>query len=110
MTAPAEKIPSYLQGMEKQQTLEKALQRAQQFGAGPLEAAPFASERGERQAGGRVARKAGGRVDEKAESAKLIRAAEVAKKNIGKQTETILDAPDEHVVKALAVANKNFEG
>jgi hypothetical protein len=110
MTAPAEKVPEYLRGMEKQQTLEKALQRAQQFGAGPLEAAPFASERGERNTGGRVARKAGGRVDEKSEVAKLIRAAEVAKKNIGKQTETILDAPDEHVVKALAVANKTFEG
>jgi hypothetical protein len=102
MTAPAEKVPEYLRGMEKQQTLEKAIQRAQQFGAGPLEAAPFASQRTER--------KSGGRVDAKAAADKLIRAAEVAKKNIGKQTETILDAPDEHVVKALAVANKTFEG
>jgi hypothetical protein len=102
MTAPAERVPEYLRGMEKQQTLEKALQRAQQFGAGPLEAAPFSSER--------TQRKSGGRVDAKAAADKLIRAAEVAKKNIGKQTETILDAPDEHVVKALAVANKTFEG
>jgi hypothetical protein len=102
MTAPAEKVPQYLQGMEKQQSLEKAIQRAQQFGAGPLEGAPFASDRKER--------KSGGRVDAKAATAKLIRAAEVAKKNIGKQTETILDAPDEHVVKALAVANSQAEG
>jgi hypothetical protein len=102
MTAPAEKVPEYLRGMEKQQTLEKALQRAQQFGAGPLEAAPFASQRTER--------KSGGRVDAKAAAEKLIRAAEIAKKNIGKQTETILDAPDEHVVQALAVANRQIEG
>lgn len=58
----------------------------------------------------RQGRKAGGRVSFDAQADKLVRNAELAKKNIGKQTETILKAPDEHVVQALKVANENFEG
>lgn len=40
----------------------------------------------------------------------LIRAADLAKKKNGMQTEQILSAPDEHVVKALKVANHHIEG
>jgi hypothetical protein len=58
----------------------------------------------------RQGRKAGGRVSFDAQADKLIRNAEFAKKNIGKQTENILKAPDEHVVQALKVANENLEG
>jgi hypothetical protein len=58
--------------------------------------------------GGRVARASGGRIIHEDAADKLIRAAEIAKKNIGKQTETILEKPDEHVVQALAVANRHI--
>jgi hypothetical protein len=61
--------------------------------------------------GGRIERASGGRIGlHESEADRLIRMAEVAKKNIGKQTESILNAPDEHVVRALAVANRNLEG
>lgn len=60
--------------------------------------------------GGRIGRKAGGRIGHHYEAARLVKAAELAKKNHGKQTETILNAPDEHVVKALSVANRSIEG
>lgn len=60
--------------------------------------------------GGRIERKSGGRVGHHYHAARLVKAAELAKKNHGKTTETILNAPDEHVVKALAVANKHIEG
>jgi hypothetical protein len=69
-----------------------------------LEAAP------ERAAGGRIGRKTGGRVSVDTEADRLVRAAESAKKDIGKGTEGILNAPDETVVKALKVANENLEG
>lgn len=39
---------------------------------------------------------------------KLIRMAEAAKRSIGKHTEEILKAPDEHVVRALDIANKHI--
>jgi len=58
--------------------------------------------------GGRVARASGGRIVHEDAADKLIRAAEIAKKSIGKQTETILEKPDEHVVQALAVANRHI--
>lgn len=63
-----------------------------------------------RKHGGRIARKAGGRISAETEAERLVRAAESAKKNIGKGTEEILNAPDERVVKALKVANEQFEG
>jgi hypothetical protein len=58
----------------------------------------------------RQGRKAGGRVSHETIADGLVRAAEVAKKNIGKQTETILNKPDETVVRALKIANQNLEG
>jgi len=55
----------------------------------------------------RMGRATGGGV--KATTAQqLIRMADDAKKNIGKQTEAILEAPDEHVVRALDIANKHI--
>lgn len=60
--------------------------------------------------GGRIGRKAGGRISAESEAMRLMNAAEIAKKNIGKHTESILNKPDEVVVKALQIANKNLEG
>jgi len=65
----------------------------------------------EESTGGRINRATGGRIgSHDAAADRLVRMADAAKKNIGKQTESILNAPDEHVVKALAVANRNLEG
>jgi hypothetical protein len=65
----------------------------------------------EESTGGRINRANGGRIgSHDAAADRLVRMADAARKNIGKRTETILNAPDEHVVKALAVANRNFEG
>lgn len=58
----------------------------------------------------RVGRKAGGRISAESHAADLIRRAEIAKKNIGKHTEALLNKPDETVVKALQIANQNLEG
>jgi hypothetical protein len=58
--------------------------------------------------GGRIGRASGGRIapDSKADS--LVRAAEVAKKDINKSTEPLLDQPDETITRALAVAKKHI--
>lgn len=66
------------------------------------------SQQAGQASGGRVARASGGRIVHEDAAEKLIRAAEIAKKSIGKQTETILEKPDEHVVQALAVANRHI--
>jgi hypothetical protein len=58
----------------------------------------------------RVGRKAGGRISAESHAADLMRRAEIAKKNIGKHTEALLNKPDETVVKALQIANQNLEG
>ena len=58
---------------------------------------------------GRPTRATGGRIGNaimKADS--LIRDAERAKKNLGKQTEDMLELPDEHITKALAVAKAHI--
>lgn len=55
--------------------------------------------------GGRVGRASGGRIDVLRGARALMRAAENAKKNISKTTETILDQPDEIVAHALKMAN-----
>jgi len=59
---------------------------------------------------GRIGRKAGGRISAESHAADLMRRAEIAKKNIGKHTEALLNKPDETVVKALQIANQNLEG
>ncbi len=79
-------------------------------------ATTFETQRSKEQAkqgqahGGRIGRKAGGRISHHYDAARLVKSAELAKKNLGQQTESILNAPDEHVVKALSVANKSIEG
>lgn len=73
--------------------------------AAGLQALPGAEENIER-----AGRKHGGRISAETQADRLIRAAESAKKQVGKNTEAILNAPDEHVVKALKVANENLEG
>lgn len=57
--------------------------------------------------GGRIGRATGGKVTGSI-AQRLVAAAEKAHKYHQKTTEEILDAPDEHVVKALAVAKKNI--
>lgn len=59
----------------------------------------------------RPQRRSGGRVaSHEVHADRLIAAAERAKRQIGKQTQSILDKPDEIVVKALQIANQNLEG
>lgn len=65
-----------------------------------------AYENAERADGGRVGRATGGRVGADVEAEALIRAAERAKKNFNKTTEPLLNAPDNHIAKALEVANR----
>ena len=58
-----------------------------------------------------VGRKAGGRVNKQgaeARAEKLIRMAETAKKHVNKTTETLLQAPDEAVAKALKIAQAHI--
>jgi len=59
-----------------------------------------------RALGGRVGRATGGRVGVDVEADALVRAAERAKKSFNKTTEPLLNAPDNHIAKALEVANK----
>lgn len=57
--------------------------------------------------GGRVGYRSGGRIlDHGSKADALVRAAESARKTISGTTEPLLDLPDEHVVKALAVAGE----
>jgi hypothetical protein len=58
--------------------------------------------------GGRIERKAGGKVgvDHSSLAANLVRAAELAKKKESRVTEPLLETPDEHIVKALSLANE----
>lgn len=53
----------------------------------------------------RIGRKSGGAVNHSARAQALIKAADRAKKALNGHTEQILGMPDEHVVRALAVAN-----
>lgn len=58
--------------------------------------------------GGRIERATGGPVSRAMTADVLISAVDAAKKRGQKTTETILSAPDEHVVKALEIANNNI--
>ncbi len=60
----------------------------------------------QRAFGGRIGRATGGRVGADVEAEALIRAAERAKKSFNKTTEPLLNAPDNHIAKALEVANR----
>jgi len=76
---------------------EQALERAEKKKAGA--AAP---------AGERVGRKSGGRVSAEGKADALVRAAESAKKGINKTTEPLLKSSDDHIAKALEVANRHI--
>lgn len=58
--------------------------------------------RSERAAGGRI------QIDHAAEASKLVRRAELAKNQLGKTTEPLLNVPDDHIAKALSVANESI--
>lgn len=60
------------------------------------------SDRPERKAGGRV----GGAHEDAAD--RLVNAAERAKKEISRGTESLLDTPDDHVAAALEIANRSI--
>ena len=64
----------------------------------------------EENQGGRIERASGGRIGAQGKAFNLIKAAELAKRRISKETEQILDKPDETVVRALQIANRNLEG
>ena len=70
----------------------------------------IASQLGNSQGGDRIGRKAGGRVGVVHEKLadQLVTAAERAKKDISAGTESLLDTPDDHVAKALEVANRSI--
>jgi DNA invertase Pin-like site-specific DNA recombinase len=65
-----------------------------------------ASESAGRATGGRAGRATGGRVGVNVESDALVRAAERAKKDFNRTTEPLLNTSDNHIAKALEVANK----
>lgn len=58
--------------------------------------------------GGRTGRKSGGRVGKLSD--RLVTAVDRAKKDINNDTKVLLNVDDNHVAKALEVANRNFEG
>jgi hypothetical protein len=58
--------------------------------------------------GGRIRRATGGRAGGVTTADMLIAAAERAKKNDGKVTESLLAQPDEAITRALAIANKHI--
>ena len=79
--------------------------------AGPAAAGLYGAWKDDGHAfGGRAMRASGGRtgIDHSAKAASLIRLAERAKKNHGKNTEPLLNLPDETITKALSVANESI--
>jgi hypothetical protein len=56
----------------------------------------------------RTKRASGGRISHDSKADALVRAAEMAKKDISKGTEALLDQPDETITRALAVAKKHI--
>jgi hypothetical protein len=62
----------------------------------------------EQASGGRIARASGGRLNGMMTVDDLMAAAERAKKQHGKNTEPLLDEPDEHITRALEVAKRHL--
>jgi hypothetical protein len=56
----------------------------------------------------RTKRASGGRISHDSKADALVRSAEMAKKDISKGTEALLDQPDETITRALAVAKKHI--
>jgi hypothetical protein len=70
---------------------------------------PAASRLGEdTELANRPQRASGGRISPDSKADALMRAADMAKKDINKGTEALLDQPDEMITRALAVAKKNI--
>jgi hypothetical protein len=59
--------------------------------------------------GGAITRATGGRVGHEHLVNRLIRAADSAKRHANARTEPLLNAPDEHIVKALHIANEAIQ-
>jgi hypothetical protein len=71
--------------------------------------APAVSRLGEdTEIANRTQRASGGRISPDSKADALVRAAEMAKKDISKGTEALLDQPDETITRALAVAKKHI--
>jgi hypothetical protein len=69
---------------------------------------PTEQEVGYRLPPERTGRASGGRIGSDAKAEQLIAAAERAKNNLGKETKSILNTPDEHIARALEIANKHI--
>lgn len=65
-------------------------------------------EQRQQNQGGRVHRASGGRLSGGLTADQLIIAAERAKKQHGKSTESLLDEPDEHITRALEIAKRHI--
>ena len=95
-----------------QEALKRAYAKSPPSGASGLvgPAAGIASGAiGPRADGGRVGRRAGGRVGgHEAAADQLVRAAERAKKDLGRSTEPLLSQSDDMVAHALEVANRSI--
>jgi hypothetical protein len=115
MTAPAQELPAYMQGMQKSTDVIENLKRAQQFVAPAAEIAPSATPSEPRKKGkfaggsvGRIGRASGGKVSRDIAPlvGRLMGLANQAKKATDNNTKPLLDAPDASIVKALRVANQ----
>jgi hypothetical protein len=58
----------------------------------------------------RTGRATGGKVSHDTISDRLVNMAERAKKEINRDTQVLLKAPDTHVAQALEIANRHIEG
>ena len=91
---------------------------ARQLGKLPAGTAPALEELGtlqqmqeeprQQNRGGRIPRASGGRLNGGLTADQLIVAAERAKKQHGKGTESLLDEPDEHITRALEIAKRHI--
>lgn len=91
--------------------LQSALSRARKMGGYWLDLMPAETQAYVKKtaAEGRAERASGGRagINHSSEAQALIRKAEAAKKSLGETTKPLLNASDDHIAKALAVANES---
>jgi hypothetical protein len=102
-------LPMKMEAASIPQTARRAMITAQKprFEASVTAAEPKKDE-GEDYFYTRTGRASGGRINRGMNAQMLMAAVERAKANGQKNTESILNAPDEHVVQALKVANENI--
>lgn len=72
------------------------------------EMVPAEEEPRQQNRGGRIPRASGGRLNGGLTADQLMVAAERAKKQHGKGTESLLDEPDEHITRALEIAKRHI--